>query len=205
MSANDRTLCCYGAGGHGRAVAGQWHARTGCRPVFADASVPVGSDNAGFPVRYRELRELQDEALIVTVGDNAARRIVQLEAVRLGIELASFVADPANYFAEAPRPGSVVLAGAVVNPAARIGAGVIVNTSVVIEHDCVLGDFAHVSTNATLAGGVRIGEAAWVGAGAVLLPGVVIVAGTVIGAGAVVTRNVAEPGTYAGVPARRIS
>ena len=43
------------------------------------------------------------------------------------------------------------------------------------------------------------------GAGARLLPGVAVCDGAVIGAGAVVTQDITEAGTWAGVPARRIS
>ncbi len=41
--------------------------------------------------------------------------------------------------------GSVVMAGAVVNICAKIGAFAIINTSASIDHDCILGDFVHVS------------------------------------------------------------
>jgi acetyltransferase-like isoleucine patch superfamily enzyme len=47
----------------------------------------------------------------------------------------------------------------------------------------------------------RVGNRVSIGANATILP-VTICDGAVIGAGAVVTRNVDEPGIYAGVPAR---
>jgi acetyltransferase-like isoleucine patch superfamily enzyme len=49
-----------------------------------------------------------------------------------------------------------------------------------------------------------IGNRVSIGSNATLLP-VVICDGVVIGAGAVVTNDIDSPGTYAGVPARRIS
>jgi acetyltransferase-like isoleucine patch superfamily enzyme len=48
-----------------------------------------------------------------------------------------------------------------------------------------------------------IGDRVSIGSNATILP-VSIAPGTVIGAGAVVTRDIGEPGTYAGNPARRI-
>jgi maltose O-acetyltransferase len=52
---------------------------------------------------------------------------------------------------------------------------------------------------------VRIGDRCWIGARAVIMPGVTIGEGTTVGAGAVVTRDCEPGGSYAGVPARRLS
>lgn len=49
----------------------------------------------------------------------------------------------------------------------------------------------------------RIGDRVSIGSNATMLP-VSVCADVVIGAGAVVTRNIVEPGIYAGNPARRI-
>jgi acetyltransferase-like isoleucine patch superfamily enzyme len=79
---------------------------------------------------------------------------------------------------------------------------VILNSGAVVEHDCVVGDGAHVSPNATLTGNVRVGARSWVGAGAVVLPGVRVGDDARVGAGAVVTRAVTDGATVMGVPAR---
>ena len=47
---------------------------------------------------------------------------------------------------------------AVIGQYAEIGDGVIVNTSVVIEHDAKIGNFSHIAPNATLCGEVVINE-----------------------------------------------
>jgi len=49
----------------------------------------------------------------------------------------------------------------------------------------------------------RVGNRVSIGSNATILP-VTICSGTVIGAGAVVTKDVLQPGVYAGNPARRI-
>lgn len=99
--------------------------------------------------------------------------------------------------------GSVVMAGAVINPGARIGKGVIVNTSSSIDHDCIIGDFVHISVGAHLSGTVNVGKGTWIAVGASVVNNVEVCPGAVIGAGAVVIRSVEEPGTYVGVPARK--
>jgi maltose O-acetyltransferase len=52
---------------------------------------------------------------------------------------------------------------------------------------------------------VSIGDGCWIGMNVVILPGVQVGAGCIVGAGAVVTRDCEPDGTYAGVPARRVS
>jgi UDP-N-acetylbacillosamine N-acetyltransferase len=101
-------------------------------------------------------------------------------------------------------PGTVVAAGAVVNPGAQIGCSVIINTSSSVDHECVVGDAAHISPGAHLAGRVMIGEAAHIGIGAAIIEGVSIGRKSVIGAGAVVLKNVPEGVIAVGVPAKVI-
>lgn len=49
-----------------------------------------------------------------------------------------------------------------------------------------------------------MGNDVWLGANATVVQGVSVCAHVTIGAGAVVTRDIVEPGTYAGVPAVKI-
>ena len=68
--------------------------------------------------------------------------------------------------------GTVVMANSVINPNVKIGKHCIINTASVIEHDCILNNFVHISPNATLSGNVQIGEGTHIGSGAVIIPGV---------------------------------
>lgn len=99
--------------------------------------------------------------------------------------------------------GTVVLDGAVVNSGTTIGDCCIINTQSTVEHDCILGDNIHVAPRALLNGGVSIGDNTLVGAGSIVIQGVRICPDCVIGAGAVVVRDIQDPGTYLGVPARK--
>ena len=100
--------------------------------------------------------------------------------------------------------GTTIMANAVVNPCARIGRHCIINSAAVVEHDNVVADFAHISVGVKLAGGVAVGQRCFVGVGAAACNGVSICSDCTIGAGAVVTQDLKEPGTYVGVPARKI-
>lgn len=100
--------------------------------------------------------------------------------------------------------GSVIMAGAVINSGSRIGRHCIVNTGAVVEHDNRIGDYVHLSPHATLCGTVTVEQMTHIGAGATVKNNLIICEKTVVGAGAAVVRNIEEPGTYVGVPARRI-
>lgn len=96
--------------------------------------------------------------------------------------------------------GSVVMAGAVINPGTVIGRHCVINTSASVDHDCALSDFVHVSPGAHLAGNVSLGEGTWLGIGGIAINGVSVCPWCVIGAGGVVIRDLNKPGTYVGVP-----
>lgn len=100
--------------------------------------------------------------------------------------------------------GTVVMAGAVINPYTEIGEGCIINTTSSVDHDCTIDSFSHISVGSHLSGTVHLGEMTWVGAGAIVSNNVNVCGGCVIGAGAVVISDIEEQGTYVGVPARKV-
>jgi len=98
--------------------------------------------------------------------------------------------------------GCVIMDGVTVRPGARLGLCCLLNTGCLVEHDCVIGDFAHVAPRAVILGGVTVGRGAMVGANATVLPSITIGDNAVVGAGAVVTKSV-PPGTVVvGNPAK---
>jgi UDP-perosamine 4-acetyltransferase len=141
--------------------------------------------------------------LCVAIGANFDRQRVSREITESGHALTQAVSRFAMLSMSATcGEGVQLLAGSVVNAATRIGAGTIVNTNASIDHDCVVGEFAHVAPGATIGGGVTIGDLAFVGIGATVLPGITVGAGAMVGAGAVVIADVAPGATVVGVPAR---
>lgn len=100
--------------------------------------------------------------------------------------------------------GAVVMDGAVVNAGASVGSGCILNSNCTVEHDCSLGDNVHIAPGATLSGAVGIGDHSMVGTGAIVIQEVRITAGCLVGAGAVAVRDLEQPATYVGNPARKL-
>lgn len=149
------------------------------------------------------------EAALVTVGQiksaDTRRRLLQLSR-DAGFELPAVVASTAMVSRHARlEEGVIVMHHALVNVRASVGFGCIINTGAIIEHDAEIADFCHVSTGAVVNGGCKVGQGAFVGSRAVLRNHITICAGVILGAGAVVVDDIAEPGIYAGNPARKIS
>lgn len=191
-----------GGGGHASVVADAAR-RCGERQLCIWADEPSVPERFPAGTRFRPLAEL-DAALpvLLAVGDLSLRRRLRSLfpcAAEALIHPAAVVGGGATIDS-----GTVVLAGSVINPNARIAFDVIVNTAAVVEHDCVIGRNSHLSPGVRLAGGVTIGEDVHVGTGAIVLPGLRIGDGAVVGAGAVVLRDVDAGNTVAGVPAREI-
>lgn len=79
--------------------------------------------------------------------------------------------------------GCFVMAGAVVDLAASLGALVVAWPGVVVNHDSVVGENCFLSPNATVCGCVTIGRQVFVGAGATIVDHVEVPAGTFVKAG----------------------
>lgn len=199
-------LLIFGAGGHGRVVADAARASGSTLLLASDRNPALCSGELlpGIALHLpADLAPTEAAALHVGIGNNAAR---ERESKVLGVHRLRTVRHPAasvSPFAQLGA-GSFVAAQAVVAPGARLGPGVIVNHGAVVDHDCVVDAFAHIAPGALLGGQVHIGERVLVGSGAVVQPGLSVVADAIIGSGAVVCQNIDTPGTYVGVPARRI-
>lgn len=98
--------------------------------------------------------------------------------------------------------GTIIAAGAIINPMAELGKACIINTGAIIEHECKLADFVHVAPGAVLAGNVSIGDASFIGANAVIKQGINIGKNVTIGAGTVVISDVPDNCVAVGNPSR---
>lgn len=191
----------YGAGGHGKVIADIVRQSDGEEVLFVDQDPSAKIDG------YRVINSLSanqlSEPVIIAIGNNSTRKKVVSNltaSYAKAIHPASCIALTKVEIGD----GTVVMAGAIVNPFTSIGAHCIINTNSSIDHDCVIGDFAHVSPGATLCGGVSVGEGAHIGAGAVVIPNVKIGNWVVIGAGSTVIENIPDYAVVVGSPAKII-
>ena len=78
------------------------------------------------------------------------------------------------------------------------------NTGAIIEHDCIIGDFANICPGVSMAGHTKIGRKSFLGIGSTIMDDITVGEESVVGAGAVVIRNVPDRVVVAGVPAKEI-
>ncbi len=139
---------------------------------------------------------------IVSIGDNKTRKkVVENLKARFAVAIHQNSVIGSKVLIE---EGSVIMPGVIVNADTHIGKHVIINTSASVDHDCEIGDFAHVAPNSSVCGGVKIGEGTLFGAGATAIPLVNIGKWCVIGAGAVVTEDIPDYSIAVGNPAKII-
>jgi acetyltransferase-like isoleucine patch superfamily enzyme len=74
----------------------------------------------------------------------------------------------------------------------RIGVATIINTGVIVEHDCQVGSFVHLAPAVVLAGRVEVKDMVFLGIGTLVTPDVSIGFGAFSGAGAVITKQVGD-------------
>lgn len=199
-------LLILGFGGHARSIADVALASGIESLLFVDSNAREGENFLGHPVLREFTGDLPaDWHCIPAAGDNR-RRWAQVEAIsKTGWPLATLIAPTASIGAGAQvGAGSFIAHHAHIGPLATVGQGTIINTGAVVEHDCKVGDFVHVSVNATLAGRSRLGDFVFLCTGATVIDGVAVGRDITIGAGGVVIESLEMPGTYVGVPVRRV-
>jgi len=198
-----RKLAIIGASGHGKVIADIARKIGYSEVVFLDDDETI-HECGGYPVLGKSSEAGTIEAdVIVGIGNAGVRKRIQEsipdEKLTTLIHPDAVVAEDVVIGA-----GTVVMAGAVINPGTHIGKGCIINTCSSVDHDCVVGDYVHISVGAHVAGTVNIGSHTWIGAGVTVINNVNISGGCMIGAGAVVIRDICESGSYAGAPAKRM-
>lgn len=100
--------------------------------------------------------------------------------------------------------GTIICAGSTLTVDIHIDNHVLCNLHCTIGHDTTIGDFSVLSPGVHLSGNTTLGQAVEMGTGATTIPGVTIADEITIGAGAVVNKDLLVPGTYVGIPARKI-
>ena len=147
-------LIILGAGGHGRVVAdvavtlGYYS-----EILFLDDADIVEKNIAVIGKIADFVRYIDSADFFVAVGNNETRKKLFERLKSHDANVVSLVHPNAVVCRDVTLgAGCVVMAGSVVNTGSKIGNGVIINTSSSVDHDCLIGDFSHVSVGVHLAG-----------------------------------------------------
>lgn len=201
----------YGASGHGKVIIDivEKEGKYKIAGLIDDNLEIRGRDFCTYPVigGFDVLKENYRDGykLILAMGDNQSRKRLWEKVKPLGYELASAV-HPSAQMGQGVLlgPGTVIMANVAINPGAQIGKNVIINTGATVDHDCIIGDYVHISPGAHLAGNVEVGELSHIGIGTIIVAGVRVGRQSLIGAGAVVIENLPDYVKAVGIPAKVI-
>lgn len=195
-----------GMGGHGKVVAD-------CVRCSGDELLGFLDDREGLPEVYcgapvlgksTDWVKYPDAFFVIAIGNANVREMIAQRMAGAKWYIAIHPSAVVSLLGTEIGVGTVILPGAIVNPGACIGRHCILNSTAVVEHDCRIADFVHLAVGAKLGGTVSVGEKTWVGIGATVKNNTDICGGCMLGAGAVVVKDITQPGTYVGVPARKI-
>ncbi|MBX3096495.1 MAG: hypothetical protein KF812_06495 [Fimbriimonadaceae bacterium] len=164
-----------GAGGHARVVVDTL--RMSGREIYglldADTNrhgeIYEGSTIQGGDGLLPELFQRGVTEFIVGIG-SIGRPSARVRAYDMGLSfgfVAATAVHPEGTVACSAKIGSgtLVAAGAVINPASTIGLNAIVNSMALVEHDVEVGDHAHLAPGSRVLGGCRVGARTHIGAG----------------------------------------
>jgi acetyltransferase EpsM len=146
----------YGASGHCKVIIDILQSNNeAVEAVFDDN--PATDFTLGVPIiSVKADIDFSEKKMLISIGNNNIRKRI---AEGLGTAFYSVVHPKAIVSKYTTiEVGSVIMAGAILNVEAHIGKHCIINTGAVVEHDCLLADFVHLSPNVSLAGNVSVGE-----------------------------------------------
>ncbi|ODP31306.1 hypothetical protein A9762_07530 [Pandoraea sp. ISTKB] len=193
-------LYVLGGGGHAKVVIDSLIAAGETIDGLIDPRLEVGTRVLGVPViggdEWMDKLDPNEARLAngvgATVKSRVNRKLFDLWSAK-GFAFVSVIHPSAIIGAEVElAQGCQIMAGAILQPHAKIGTGTVINTAASIDHDCVVGAHCFIAPMVTLCGAAAVGEGSFVGAGATLLPGVKVGNNALVAAGVVVDTDVAD-------------
>ena len=159
-----------------------------------------------------DLKDLYDRGFthafvsLGSIGDPSARRHLASLISTIGFIIPNII-DESALVSINSKLGKGVFVGknAVINAGVIIGDSSIINTSTTIEHDCTIGQYAHISTGSILCGAVKIGNSTHIGANSVIRQHLEIGSNVLIGIGSVLMQNIPDNSIAYGNPCKVVS
>lgn len=203
-----KNVVIMGAGGHAKMIADIIIKSGDMLYGFLDDNIPIGTkilQDYAVVGKIEDCNKLQNEKelhFIIGIGDNHTREtIYEKYKVKYytAIHPTAVIARDVTI-----GEGTVIKSNATIDVLATIGKNCIVGTGSITAHDSKIGDYVHLSPNATICGTVNVGKYTHIGANATVINNINVASDCIVGAGAVVVKDIEQSGTYVGVPAKKI-
>lgn len=169
--------------------------------VITDQNIALGTEILGIKVAGTDdvlatLHLKGFEYAFIAVGSitsTTLRRKLVEKAEKIGFYFSTII-DPSAVISESASIGEGTFIGknSIINVNAKIGLHCIVNSGVIIEHECRVCDCSHISVGSILCGDVEVGMDSFIGAGSTVIQGVKVGSHSVIGAGSVVMKDIPD-------------
>jgi sugar O-acyltransferase (sialic acid O-acetyltransferase NeuD family) len=164
-----------------------------------DSVKDIGEEVYGYKVigKQDNLKELieryQIYGYITAIGDNLNRyrvnHYIQYQYQSIKLVNAIHPTVPIGNNVTLGR-GIVAMAGAIINPGAKIEDGVFLATGAQVEHDCIISSHASISAGTVLGGHVKLGILSALTLNVTVLDRIVIGDNVVVGAGSLVLKDI---------------
>lgn len=203
-------LYVIGAGGHGKVVISTLlECGITVDGILDDDSNKIGEAILGAPVTgtiNSFIAKKETARVIFGIGENKTRKEITQRLSDAPVQWITAVHPKAwVHRSVAIGKGTVIFAGAVIQPDTSLGEHCIVNTGALIDHDCIIADYCHIAPGCRITGGVKVGEGAFLGAGTTVIPGKTIGAWSIAGAGSTIITDLPPGVTAVGTPAKILS
>ena len=207
----ENKLVLIGGGGHCKSIISSIDKSLFSDVVIVDSLDSVGKSVDGVPIvgTDDDLPKLYAEGYhnaFVAVGSvsSSQKRMHIAESLSgFGFAFPSII-DSTAVLADSAVIGNGVFIGknAVINAGSKIEDFAIINTGVIVDHDCTIGEYVHLSPGTVLSGMVNVGKNTHVGTGCSVKQGVSIGDNTTVGMGSVILHDIPPSCTAYGNPCK---
>ena len=185
-----------GHGGHAREVMAQMGESLPCfveTEYLTSDTLPISSFN---PNEYE---------VLIAVGDSNLKKEF-IKKLPVNTKYFSFIHPSALIYSNLNNSnGYFIGAYSIVTTDVRIGDHCLLNRSCHIGHDSVIGDYLSMMPGSIISGNCTIGNNVYMGTNSSTREKLKICDNVIIGAGSCVVKDINEPGTYIGIPSKKLN
>lgn len=194
-------IAIIGAGGFGREVKQQILDNDQNLEVYFFVDDQYVSDSS-LPISKLDVDEFY---VVVAIGDPKTRKRI-VDSLPDNTKFFTFIHKSAQIFDNNVQigEGSIICANVIITTNVKLGKHTHLNLSTTIGHDTSIGDFFTTAPGAKVSGNCEIGNCVYIGTNASIREKIRISNDVIIGLNSGVVSSIDEPGTYVGLPVRKV-
>lgn len=198
-------LAIFGVGGFGREVYHQFQEKYSSVIFVIDDEYFSSTADYGFETIPLSKFDPTEYFAVVAVGNPTDRKNI-VERFPKDTLWATLIHHSVNVTAPDVEigEGSIICAGSILTTNIKLGKHTHLNLLTTIGHDVIIKDFFTTAPGAKISGTCNIDECVYFGTNSSVREKISICNNVTIGMQAAVVKNITEPGTYIGLPAKRV-